>query len=223
MITKDTLRFFKELAAHNTRDWFSEHKKQYEAGRSEVLALVKEVHVLLDIDDKIEESKIFRINRDVRFSKDKSPYKTNISGYYKRAGASRRGSYYFSIAPGGQTVVGGGFYGPSKEDLLRIRKEFEVDATEIEKITSDPNFVKHFGELKGDGVATAPRDFDKEHPNIKWIRMKQHFAFRTFSDKEVLASTFPMEMMSTFRAIRPFFDYMSDVLTTNLNGESLLK
>ena len=127
-----------------------------------------------------------------------------------------------SIEPGGKTIVGGGFYAPEKEDLLRIRREFEMDVTEIEKVTSDQNFIRHFGRLRGEALKTAPRDFDKEHPNIKWINMKQFYAFREFTDKEVIDTSFPKEVISTFLAIRPFFDYMSDVLTTNLNGESKL-
>ncbi|MDA8886486.1 DUF2461 domain-containing protein [Bacteroidia bacterium] len=222
MITKETFSFIKNLAANNNRDWFAENRKSYDEARGEVLNLLTEIQGELNIADKIEEAKIYRINRDVRFSKDKSPYKMCFSGYYKRAGAARRGSYYFSIQPGGQTIVGGGFYGPNKDDLLRIRKEFEMDTSEIEKITSNQNFITHFGSLQGGGVKSAPRDFNKEHPNIKWIRMKQFYAFRSFTDKEVLDPSFCKEMMSTFMAIRPFFDYMSDVLTTNINGESLL-
>ncbi|PCJ66795.1 MAG: TIGR02453 family protein [Bacteroidetes bacterium] len=222
MISKLTFSFLKDLEKHNTREWFANHRKEYEASKSEMLKLMQDVEFGLNTTDEIERKKLFRINRDVRFSKNKSPYKTNLSGYYARAGARRRGSYYFSIEPGGRTQVGGGFYGPNKEDLLRIRREFEMDGTEIDRITKDKNFIKHFGELRGNGVATAPRDFDKSDPNIKWIRMKQFYAFRTFSDKEVLSPSFANEVMSTFIAIRPFFDYMSDVLTTNLNGESLL-
>lgn len=222
MVTKNTFSFLQNLAAHNTREWFTEHKKKYAVARGELQMLVKEVHQLLEETDKIEASKIFRINRDVRFSNDKSPYKTNFSGYYTRLGEARRGGYYFSIEPGNQTVVGGGFYAPTKEDLLRIRKEFEIDGKTIEKITSDELFKKYFGELKGESVATAPRDFDKEHKNIRWIRMKQFYAFRTFTDTQVLDPKFSTEVMNTFMAIRPFFDYMSDVLTTDLNGQSIL-
>ena len=223
MLSNTVFSFLKELAANNTREWFTLHKKKYDLSRSQVLALIKEVHSQLDVVDKIENSKIFRINRDVRFSSNKSPYKTNFSGYYTRLGDSRRGSYYMSIQPGNQTVVGGGFYDPSKEDLFRIRKEFELDESIITKITTDKTFKLYFDQLRGERVATAPRDFDKEHPHIKWIQMKQFYAFRSFTDEEVMDPTFPQEVMKTFMVIRPFFDYMSDILTTDLNGESILK
>ena len=223
MLSNTVFSFLKELAANNKREWFTLHKKNYDLSRSQVLALIKEVHSQLDEVDKIENSKIFRINRDVRFSSNKSPYKTNFSGYYTRLGDSRRGSYYLSIQPGNQTVVGGGFYDPSKEDLFRIRKEFELDESIITKITTDKTFKLYFDQLRGERVATAPRDFDKEHPHIKWIQMKQFYAFRSFTDEEVMDPTFPQEVMKTFMVIRPFFDYMSDILTTDLNGESILK
>ena len=223
MISSSTLSFLKELQKHNTRDWFTEHKKEYEHARKRFSQLLDATAEELNGTDVIDSKKIFRINRDVRFSKNKSPYKNNLSGYFTRATAARRGGYFVSIEPGGKTIVGGGFYAPEKDDLLRIRREFELDVSEIEKVTSDKNFVKQFGALQGDALKTAPRDFDKEHPNIKWINMKQFYAFREFTDKEVTDTSFPKEVISTFLAIRPFFDYMSDVLTTDLNGESNLR
>lgn len=222
MINRATLDFLKELRKHNTREWFAEHKKDYEMARKEFSKLIDVSADELNLTDVIESKKIFRINRDVRFSKDKSPYKNNLSGFFTRATAARRGGYFLSVEPEGKTIVGGGFYAPEKEDLLRIRKEFEMDTTEIEKITADKNFVNHFGKMRGEFLKSAPRDFDKEHPNIKWINMKQLYAFREFTDDEVIAESFPKEVIRTFLAIRPFFDYMSDVLTTDLNGESIL-
>ena len=223
MISPSTLNFLKDLQKHNTRDWFVEHKNDYEQARKGFSKLLDATAEELNLTDVIDSKKIFRINRDLRFSKNKSPYKNNMSGYFTRATAARRGGYFISVEPGGKTIVGGGFYAPEKGDLLRIRREFELDVTEIEKITTDKNFVKQFGLLQGDALKTAPRDFDKEHPNIKWINMKQFYAFREFTDKDVTNASFAKEVISTFLAIRPFFDYMSDVLTTNLNGESILK
>jgi uncharacterized protein (TIGR02453 family) len=222
MISPSTLSFLKELKKNNTRDWFTEYKKEYENARMEFSKLIDASAEELNLTDVIDSKKIFRINRDVRFSRDKSPYKNKLSGFFTRATGARRGGYFLSIEPGGKTVVGGGFYAPEKEDLLRIRREFEMDVSEIEKVTSDQNFTRHFGRLRGEALKSAPRDFDKEHPNIKWINMKQFYAFREFTDKEVIDTSFPKEVISTFLAIRPFFDYMSDVLTTDMNGESNL-
>lgn len=221
MVEVQTLKFLQRIEANNNRDWFEKHKGDYVTAQENVKALMHEIELGLNRSDSIEAHKLYRIYRDVRFSKDKTPYKNYFSGYFKRRGAERRGSYYLSIQPN-QTKIGGGFYGPNKEDLFRIRKEFEAD-NRIQSIVNDSNFKKHFGTLEGDGVATAPRDFDKTHPNIHFIRKKQFYAFRTFTDKEVLSKNFPEMAIATFSAIRPFFDYMSDVLTTNLNGESILK
>jgi len=158
MINQKLFSFLTQLAKHNNRDWFHEHKHDYVETRKMVVDFSIEMEQRLNRTDAIELTKLFRINRDVRFSSDKSPYKINMSGYFKRLGAERRGSYYFSIEPG-NTVVGGGFYDPNKDDLYRIRKELEMD-NRIESIVSDPLFKRYFGTLLGNAVATAPRHFD---------------------------------------------------------------
>lgn len=221
MIKKETFHFLKSVKKNNNKEWFTKNKSDYLTANENMKEFMAELEMLLSSSDSIEEKKLFRIYKDVRFSKDKTPYKDYFSGYFKRAGASRRGSYYLSIQPG-NTMIGGGFYGPNKEDLLRIRKEFEMDISHLEKVLEDKTFKEYFGTIEGDGVATAPRDFDKEHPNIHWIRKKQFYAFRKFTDKEVLSPDFSSEVIKTFTAIRPFFDVMTDILTTDLNGESIV-
>tara|TARA_B100001059_G_scaffold89573_1_gene88125 strand:- start:787 stop:1452 length:666 start_codon:yes stop_codon:yes gene_type:complete len=220
MIEPEVISFLKNLAQNNNRPWFHENKKSYAFVRQNIIDFSSDMESRLNLSDSIELGKLFRINRDVRFSKDKSPYKLNISGYFKRLSEERRGSYYFSFQPG-ETFIGGGFYGPNKDDTFRIRKEFEMDNT-IESIVNTKDFKKYFGELIGEGVATAPRGFDKDHPNIQWIRKKQWYVLCKFTDEQVLAASFAKEVHNTYLAIRPFFDYMSEVLTTNLDGESIL-
>ena len=220
MIEPEVFSFLKNLAQNNNRPWFHENKKSYASVRENIIDFSSDMESRLNLSDSIELGKLFRINRDVRFSKDKSPYKLNISGYFKRLSEERRGSYYFSFQPG-ETFIGGGFYGPNKDDTFRIRKEFEMDNT-IESIVNTKDFKKYFGELIGEGVATAPRGFDKDHPNIQWIRKKQWYVLCKFTDEQVLAASFAKEVHNTYLAIRPFFDYMSEVLTTNLDGESIL-
>ena len=131
-----------------------------------------------------------------------------------------RGGYYLHIEPGG-SFVGGGFWEPNASDLNRIRKEFEMDDEEIRTIVADETFKKVFGGLKGEELKTAPKGFDKTHPAIDLIRKKQYLLTRNFSDIEVLAPNFQEEVLATFKAMRPFFDYMSEVLSTDLNGESI--
>jgi uncharacterized protein (TIGR02453 family) len=163
-----------------------------------------------------------RIYRDVRFSKDKTPYKVHFANSYARLGKDLRGGYFLRIRPGA-SFLAGGFWEPSKEDLFRIRKEIELDASEIKEVLKEKNFKKYFGgkfesfsELK-----TAPRGFDKEHLDVALLRKKGFIASRSFTDEEVLAPNFSEEVAKSFKAMRPFFNLFSDILTTNLNGESV--
>lgn len=220
-ISKSTLDFLKELKRNNNRDWFNEHKPVFQEEQKKVKSFYESLQFELDKHDVIEKLKMFRIYRDVRFSKDKTPYKVHMSGHFIREGKERRGGYYLHIEPG-NSFLAGGFWNPNKEDLFRIRKEFEMDNVEIREIISEKNFVKHFGKLEGDSLKTAPRGFDKNHPDLDLIRMKQFIITRKFSDKEVLSIDFMTKVNESFEAMRPFFNYMSDVLTTNLNGESIL-
>jgi uncharacterized protein (TIGR02453 family) len=221
MIQPPTLKFLSELELNNNKPWFQEHKEQYQEGKKDIEAFMQRIWERLSETDMLATSKMFRIYRDVRFSKDKTPYKPYFSGYFTRMGKERRGGYYFSIQAGDRTIVGGGFYDPNKEDLFRIRKEIEFDGDRLKEILAAPEFARTFGELLGDGVKTAPKGFSKDHPHIDLIRKKQFYAMRTFTDKEVLAPDFTEQVTRTFLDMRPFLDYMSEVLTTNLNGEKI--
>lgn len=221
IITAKTFDFLRELNQNNNRDWFNDNKSKFKSVESDVKSFYHDVKELLEKHDKIEKVKMFRIYRDVRFSKDKTPYKPHFAGSFSRLGAELRGGYYLRIKPG-ETFVATGFWEPNKEDLLRIRKEWEQDASELKTILDNKEFKVLWGELRGDGVKTAPKGFDKEHPDIELIRKKQFIFVREFSDTEVLSEEFINEIDKSFRTIRPFFDLMSDVLTTNLNGERLV-
>ena len=176
----------------------------------------------MNAHDKIEKIKIFRIYRDVRFSKNKLPYKTHFGGSFARHKPELRGGYYLHIQPNNESFIATGFWDPNKEDLLRIRKEFEMDDSEIRAILNNKTFKATWGGFVGDELKTAPRDFDKQHPAIDLIKRKQFIFTKKYSDKEVLSEDFLNEVNTSYKIIRPYFDYMSDVLTTNLNGESLL-
>lgn len=220
-IDKKTLSFLKSLSKNNNRDWFHEHKNQHDEAKKNVKEFAESLKEKLNNHDHIETAKVMRIYRDIRFSKDKTPYKTNFGISFNRATAARRGGMYIHIHPG-DNFVGGGFWGPERDDLLRIRKELAADASEFRKIISDKNFIKYFGTLQGEELKTAPRGFDKEHKDIDLIRKKQYLISRSFTDEEVMANNFIDECDKTFQAMRPFFDYMSHVLTTNENGESII-
>ena len=220
-ITKDVVGFLKELKANNNREWFAENKKRFKAVESDAKGFYNSLLEELNSHDEIEKLKMFRIYRDVRFSKDKSPYQPHFAGSFARAGAHRRGGYYLRVRPG-ESFIAVGFWQPNPKDLLRIRKEFEQDSTEIRKIISKKAFVDIWGNMVGEEVKTAPKGFKKDDPNIDLIRKKAFIFVRNFTDKEVLPNHFIDTVNDSFKAVRPYFDYMSEVLTTNLNGESLL-
>lgn len=220
-ISKDAFDFLKELSKNNNKDWFEQHKPAFKAHEKAVKSFFESVKNNLSHHDEIEKMKMFRIYRDVRFSKDKTPYKTHLAGSFSRLGAHLRGGYYIHLTPGG-SLLATGFWDPNKEDLFRIRKELEMDASEFRDVIGEPSFKKIWGDLSGDAVKTAPKGFDREHPDIDLIQKKQFVFIRKFSDKEVLSESFLEEVDKSYRAIRPYFDLMSDILTTNLNGESVL-
>jgi len=220
-ITKETLGFLNDLRDNNDRDWFTKNKPKYELAKDNAKAFGTELMEEMQKHDHIEGLKVFRIYRDVRFSKDKTPYKTNIGCGFTRATEKLRGGLYLNIEPG-NTFVGGGFWGPNAADLKRIRNEFLFNAEPFRKIINAKKFKTYFGTLKGDELKTAPKGFDKEHPNIDLIRKKQFLIGRDFTDKEVFSKNFLTECNETFKAMRPFFDFMSETLTTNENGESII-
>ena len=220
-ISKSTLDFLTVLKKNNTREWFNEHKTEFQVEQQKAKDFYSALEEQLKSHDEIDKFKLFRIYRDVRFSKDKTPYKPHFAGSFSRATSRLRGGYYLRIRPG-ESFLAGGFFEPNKEDLLRIRKEFEMDTSEIREIITNKTFVKYFDKLIGNSLKTAPRGFDKEHPNMDLIRMKQFIVVRNFTDEEVLAPNFFDEVSQSYKAMRPYFDYMSDVLTTDLNGESII-
>lgn len=218
----DILDFFKKLEKNNNRDWFSEHKKEFKANESKAKQAYQSIYEALNKHDVVDNFKMFRIYRDVRFSKNKLPYKTHFGGSFHRKKPELRGGYYVHIQPNNESFIATGFWEPHKDDLLRIRREFEQDDQEIRQIISNKTFTSVWGDLVGDELKTAPRDFDKEHPAIDLIRKKQYIFTKNYTDKEVTSDNFLNDVNTSFKAIRPFFDYMSDVLTTNLNGESII-
>lgn len=218
---KKAFEFLNNLKENNNREWFAQYKAEYDSIVKENKVFFNKIYTELQEYDHLKGIHIFRIYRDLRFSKDQSaPYKTNFGVGYSRSKPMLRGGYYIQLEPN-NSFVGGGFWGPDTKDLLRIRKEFELNTTAIEKITSNETFIQYFGNIEGDAVKTAPRGFDKNHPAIDLIRKKQYVVMRKFTDQEVLSGSFQKEVVLTLLAMRPFFDYMSEVLTTDLNGEPL--
>ena len=223
-LDKSVFDFLKKVKKNNNRDWFNAHKDEYLAEHEKIISFADALLKEMNKHDKIEtpngKKSLHRIYRDTRFSSDKTPYKTNWSGSFSRATSSLRGGYYFHLEPG-NTFVGGGFWSPNPEDLNRIRVEIANNGDELRKILNSKKFKENFGTLDGESLKTAPKGFDKDHKHLDLLKMKQFLIGKSFTDAEALAPNFHLKMNAAFKEMRPFFDFMSDALTTDANGESI--
>lgn len=220
-IPKSSIAFLGLIKKNNNRDWFNAHKDQFLIEQQHIEYFAHELLMELNAHDVIEtqsgKKSLHRIYRDTRFSKEKTPYKANWSGSYRRATKYRRGGYYFHIEAG-NSFIAGGFWAPNPEDLKRIRDNFAFDDARMRKILKSKSFVSTFGTLQGEQIKTTPKGFNASSKSIDLLRYKQFIVMRRFTDKEVLDSSFLKEVNQTFKNMRPFFDYMSEALTTDING-----
>ena len=222
VILPATFQFLNDIKENNNREWFEVNKPRYQEAHLNMIDCAELLLAEMNKHDHIEtlsgKKSLHRIYRDIRFSKNKTPYKNNLSGGFRRATQLLRGGYYFHVQPGGNSFVGGGFWGPNSDDLKMIRRGIEMNPEDLREVIADPEFISNFGELAGNKVKTAPRGIAKDHPDLDLLRYKQFVVRRFFTDKEVLSKDFIFKMNSTFKAMRPFFDYMSEILTTDGNG-----
>ena len=220
MVLSSSVSFFKKLKKNNNRDWFAENKPKFKELEFEIKAFGEELKDRLNEFDNVDRFKLFRIYRDIRFSKDKTPFKTHFGLTWNRTKPLYRGGYYLHISPG-KNFLACGFWDPNINDLKRIRKELEYDAKEFRDIISSKEFFSVWGKLEGSELKTAPRNFDKNHPDIDLIRKKQYIFSISFSDEEVCEPQFINKLENALKMVRPFTNYMSDVLTSDENGEPL--
>ena len=225
MLQLSTLAFLKALKKNNNREWFNNHKDQYMEAHANIIAFTDALLAEMNKHDKIETSSgkksLFRIYKDVRFSNDKTPYNTHWSGMFKRATKKLRGGYYFKIKPGGSMLIGG-FWGPEPQDMKRIRQDIDFNYKSWKKLLTGKPILKTFGKMTGEQLSSAPRGYGKDHPAIDLLRYKQFLLKHEFTDNEVCSPDFLYKANDVFKKMRPFFNYMSDVLTTDANGVSVI-
>jgi len=216
--------FLKLLKKNNNREWFNHNKDRFLTEQHFMEVFADAMLAALNIHDIIEtpsgKKSLHRIYRDTRFSNNKTPYKVNWSGYFKRATQLRRGGYYFRIEPG-HSFIAGGFWAPVPQDLKRIRDDIAFDASPLRTIINSKTFIRTFGSLKGEQLKSSPRGFDAADEAIDLLRYKQFLLIRKFTDEEVLSGDFLKQAGLTYKNMRPFFDYMSTILSTGVNGEML--
>lgn len=225
IIPKSSLDFLVQLQQNNNKPWFEANKPQYLTELNHIEnfadALLKELSKTDVLENTSGKKSVYRIYRDIRFAKDKTPFKHYWGGSYTRATAARRGGYYFHLEKG-NSFLAGGFWGPNASDLKRIRAEFALDPATFQKILNSKSFKSNFGTLQGEQLKTKPKGFEIDHPAIDLLRYKQFLVIKRFTDKEVLSPNFLELALDAFKNMRPFFDYMSEVLTTDVNGTSVL-
>ncbi|RFM33021.1 DUF2461 domain-containing protein [Chitinophaga silvisoli] len=221
IIPASGFKFLGDLKKNNNREWFNEHKSVYQQELQHLENFAEALLGKLNTHDLIEtpsgRKSLYRIYRDTRFSQDKTPYKTHWSGSFKRATKQRRGGYYFHIEQG-NSFLAGGFFGPVPADLKLIRDDIYFDPRPLQKILQSKAFTSSFGKLEGEQLKKAPKGYPADHEAIDLLRFKQYLLIRRFTDEQVMEENFLDEANKTFKAMRPFFDYMSEVLTSNGNG-----
>lgn len=216
-ITKATTQFLKDLKAHNNRDWFAANKPRFELAKKEfeefVDALISEI-VKFDPSIAHHSAKdcIFRIYRDVRFSPDKSPYKSHFGAHItsaaRRSEIHSRAGYYIHLEPG-DTFIAGGAYLPQGDWLKAIRSEIAYDPKEFKRILNNKSFKDYFGDMEGDKLKTAPRAYPKDHPEIELLKQKSFLAVNKCSDKDVLKTDFLQHCAKTCKALFPFDQFLN--------------
>lgn len=210
----DILKFLGQLKKNNSRDWFEDNKPRYKAAQENLIDFVdKSLNELIKFDKSligVEPKKcVFRIYRDVRFSKNKDPYKTNLGAHI--AGGSKmqpRAGYYLHIEPGA-CMIAGGAYLPPAPWLKAIRQEIHHNADELKKILKSASYKKHFGSMEGEQLKTAPRDYPKDHPEIELLRYKSFLSTHLLKDKQVSKKDFGGHFLKVAKALYPFDAYLN--------------
>lgn len=222
MILPGTLRFLAELEAHNEKPWFEANKQRYLVAHANMVDFADALLERMQAHDKLSTpsgaKSLMRIYTDQRFHKDKPPYAPRFGGRLVRVKPALRGGYFYRIQPGDRSHVTCGFMGPEASDLRLILQDIDHDHQTWRKTLRGKILRAHFGELFGEEVATIPRGYAKDHPAADLLRKRQFLLRRTFTDKEVLAPGILDEVVLTFRAVRPWFDHMTAVLTSDGNG-----
>jgi len=203
-----------DLKVNNNRDWFSHNKARFDFEKKafEVVIsdLIEEFKEFENMDGVQVKDCSYRIYKDVRFSKDKLPYKTWFSASFSEGGRkSFLLDYYLHIEPGNKSFLGGGMYAPSPDQLLKYRQEIDYNAESFKKIIYAPDFIYHFGEAEGESLKNSPKGFEKEHPDLDLIRKKQFFFRQKFTDLEVQSPEFITQMTRSAKILKPFLDYLN--------------
>lgn len=213
MLSKETIKFLKMLEKNNERQWFNEHKDMFVRANDNIIAITGDLigriskfdSSVAGIDPK---SCVFRIYRDVRFSTDKSPYKTNLGAFITPGGKKNMlPGYYFHIQPG-MFFAAAGKHLPDGAELQRIRSYIAANGDEFNRIVSGKAFSKRFGELDGERLSRPPKGFDANHPAIEFLKLKSFTVSENFTEKDAVAPDYPKKLTSSFETAAPLVEFL---------------
>jgi uncharacterized protein (TIGR02453 family) len=216
MLQPATIRFLKDLQDNNNKPWFDAHRQVYENAKADLQKLVGQlIPAIASFDEPIGTLQVkdctFRINRDVRFSKNKSPYKNNMAAYFSRGGkkASVAG-YYFHCEPG-KSYAAGGFYSPMPAELAKIRQEIDYNFDEWKKIIGNKTFKKYFpnGVDGIESLQRPPKGYDETNPAIQYLKMKHFIVSKPFTDAELQSKTLVKDVAKVFETMKPMLDFLN--------------
>lgn len=218
MLHSSTLKFLKDLTKNNNKPWFDKNRKQYDEAKEDFLLLVGQFIKSISVYDNAiadleAKNCTFRINRDVRFSKNKAPYKGNLAAYFNKDGKKGLGSgYYLHIEPG-KSFAAGGIWMPEPAVLSGIRQEIDYNLADWKKIVEGKAFKKMFSEgIQGDSLTRPPKNYEEGNPAIQYIKMKSFIVSRSFTDAEVLNKDFVKDAGKTFGAMKPLVGFLNMAL-----------
>jgi uncharacterized protein (TIGR02453 family) len=216
MLQSSTLKFLNDLQKNNNKPWFDEHRKVYETAKQNFLEFTEElIKGVSSFDKTIEhltaKECTYRINRDVRFSKNKSPYKNNMAAYFNLKGKKGNGAgYYFHCQPG-ESFAAGGVFMPMPPELAKIRQEIDYSFEDFKKIINNKTFKKYFpnGISGTESLSRPPKGYDENNPAIDFLKMKGFIVSRKFTDTELLQKNTIKEISKTFEAIKPLVGFIN--------------
>lgn len=217
MIQKNTLKFLNELAANNNKEWFDNNRSVYNTAREDFLAFVEEVLIKLspsdpDIRDLEGKSCLYRINRDVRFSKNKAPYKNNLAASMERGGKkSIFGGYYIHVQPGA-CFIGGGLWMPASKELKKIRQEIDYNFNEFKSIVNNKKLVSHFGSFEETPeykLSRPPKGYEADNPAVEYLKFKSYVIMKSVSDAEITSKRFVTTLIDAFKTMQPLLNFLN--------------
>ena len=221
MLQSSTLKFVRDLKKNNNKPWFDAHRKEYDSSKSDFATFIQAVidkHAKSDSTIKSVQAKdcMFRINRDVRFSKDKSPYKTNMGAYISRGGKkSIFGGYYFHCEPG-QSFVGGGLWMPMPPELNKVRQEIDYNFSEFKKIINSKKFQSIYKDLSRDPeyvLSRVPKGYEPDNPAAEYLKMKSFVSMTALKDSDLTSKGLVKQTTAAFEALQPMIEFVNESLS----------